>query len=151
MCVLQYQVATSGPLVSLPALPTGLARVIRGNVVNVNELEELVSDWLTLPDVAEQLDLTISKVHSLLEERALLAVRLGERKIRSVPAAFINDGAILESLKGTISVLTDAGFTDEEMIRWLFTADETLPGRPVDALKEGRKTEIRRRAQALAW
>jgi len=117
----------------------------------VNELEELVSDWLTLPDVAERLDINISKVHSLLEERALLALRLGERKIRSVPAAFINDGAILDSLKGTISVLTDAGFTDEEMIRWLFTADETLPGRPVDALLEGRKTEIRRRAQALAW
>ncbi|MEB7447514.1 Rv2175c family DNA-binding protein [Arthrobacter koreensis] len=117
----------------------------------MNELEQLVSDWLTLPDVAEQLDVTISKVHSLLEERALLAVRLGERKIRSVPAAFINDGAILDSLKGTISVLADAGFSDEEMLRWLFTADDTLPGRPVDALKEGRKTEIRRRAQALAW
>ncbi len=123
----------------------------RGNLGRVNELEELVSDWLTLPDVAERLDINISKVHSLLEERALLALRLGERKIRSVPAAFINDGAILDSLKGTISVLTDAGFTDEEMIRWLFTADETLPGRPVDALLEGRKTEIRRRAQALAW
>lgn len=117
----------------------------------MNELEELVSDWLTLPDVAERLDINISKVHSLLEERALLALRLGERKIRSVPAAFINDGAVLDSLKGTISVLIDAGFTDEEMIRWLFTADDTLPGRPVDALQEGRKTEIRRRAQALAW
>jgi len=131
--------------------PTGPDCCCRGNLGNVNELEELVSDWLTLPDVAEQLDVTISKVHSLLEERALLAVRLGERKIRSVPAAFINDGAILDSLKGTISVLADAGFSDEEMLRWLFTADDTLPGRPVDALKEGRKTEIRRRAQALAW
>ncbi len=132
-------------------MSTGPLRHRRGNLGRVNELEELVSDWLTLPDVAEQLDISISKVHSLLEERALLALRLGERKIRSVPAAFINDGAILDSLKGTISVLTDAGFTDEEMIRWLFTADETLPGRPVDALLEGRKTEIRRRAQALAW
>ncbi|MCC3274307.1 MULTISPECIES: Rv2175c family DNA-binding protein [unclassified Arthrobacter] len=117
----------------------------------MNELQELVSDWLTLPDVAEQLDLPINKVHSLLEERALVAVRLGERKIRSVPAAFIADGAVLDSLKGTISVLNDAGFHDDEMIRWLFTADDTLPGRPVDALREGRKTEIRRRAQALAW
>jgi len=26
-----------------------------------------------------------------------------------------------------------------------------LPGRPIDALRDGRKTEIRRRAQALAW
>jgi Rv2175c C-terminal domain of unknown function len=47
--------------------------------------------------------------------------------------------------------LGDAGFSDEEAIIWLFTADDSLPGRPVDALREGRKTEIRRRAQALAW
>ncbi|NKX51550.1 DNA-binding protein, partial [Arthrobacter deserti] len=40
---------------------------------------------------------------------------------------------------------------DEEILRWLFTEDESLPGRPIDALREGRKTEIRRRAQALAW
>ena len=54
------------------------------------------------------------------------------------------------ALKGR-SLLTLRSFSDEEMLRWLFTADDTLPGRPVDALKEGRKTEIRRRAQALAW
>ncbi|MCC9197878.1 Rv2175c family DNA-binding protein [Arthrobacter sp. zg-Y820] len=117
----------------------------------MTELEELVSDWLTLPDVAEKLNVSITKVHSMLEERALVAVRLGERKIRSIPAAFIADGAVLDSLKGTISVLIDAGYNDREMIRWLFTADDSLPGRPVDALREGRKTEIRRRAQALGW
>lgn len=117
----------------------------------MNELEELVGDWLTLPDAAEQLGLSVTKVHSLLEERALVALRIGERKVRSIPAAFLTDGAVLDSLKGTISVLVDAGFQDDEMVRWLFTPDETLPGRPVDALREGRKTEIRRRAQALAW
>ncbi|WP_231715027.1 Rv2175c family DNA-binding protein [Arthrobacter gengyunqii] len=119
--------------------------------MGVTELEELVSDWLTLPDVAEKLNVSITKVHSMLEERALVAVRLGERKIRSIPAAFIVDGAVLDSLKGTISVLIDAGYNDVEMVRWLFTADDSLPGRPVDALREGRKTEIRRRAQALGW
>ena len=48
-------------------------------------------------------------------------------------------------------LLADAGFSDEEALRWLFTEDESLPGRPIDALRDGRKTEIRRRAQALAW
>ena len=117
----------------------------------MNELEELVGEWLTLPDAAEQLGLSVTKVHSMLEERALVALRIGDRKVRSIPAAFLADGGVLDSLKGTISVLVDAGFKDDEMIRWLFTPDETLPGRPVDALREGRKTEIRRRAQALAW
>lgn len=117
----------------------------------VSELETLITDWLTLPDVSAQLDLPINKVHSLLDERALIAVRIGERNIRSVPADFLVDGHVIESLKGTISVLGDAGYEDAEMLKWLFTADDSLPGRPVDALREGRKTEIRRRAQALAW
>ncbi len=57
----------------------------------------------------------------------------------------------MESLKGTIIVLADAGYSDEELITWLFTQDDSLRGRPIDALREGRKTEIRRRAQSLAW
>lgn len=117
----------------------------------VSELEELITEWLPLPDVAERLDVSIKKVHSLIDEGAVIAVRVGERNIRSVPAAFIVEDQILDSLKGTIAVLGDSGFGDEEMLRWLFTADETLPGRPIDALREGRKTEIRRRAQALGW
>jgi len=117
----------------------------------VSTVESLVSEWLPLPDVAEILDVPITKVHGLLDERALVAVRVGERKIRSIPALFIQDGHVLDSLKGTVAVLGDAGYTDEELIVWLFTPDESLRGRPVDALREGRKTEIRRRAQSLAW
>ncbi len=36
-------------------------------------------------------------------------------------------------------------------LRWLFTPDDSLPGTPIDALRGGRKTEVRRRAQALAF
>lgn len=117
----------------------------------MTELEELVPAWLNLPDVAQTLGLPITRVHSLISERALVSVRVGERKIRSVPADFLVDGAVLDSLKGTVVVLADSGYGDEDIIRWLYTEDESLPGRPVDALREGRKTEIRRRAQAAAW
>lgn len=110
-----------------------------------------MSEWLALPDVAEMLDISVTKVHALLNERSLVAARVTERGIRSVPADFIVEGRVLESLKGTLAVLGDSGYTDEDIIRWLFTEDDSLPGRPIDALKEGRKTEIRRRAQALAW
>lgn len=103
---------------------------------------------MPLPDVAQLLDVSITKVHGLLDERALAALRIGERRIRSVPAAFLQDGHVVDSLKGTIVVLADAGYSDEELIGWLFTPDESLRGRPIDALREGRKTEIRRRAQS---
>ncbi len=117
----------------------------------VTELEQLVPAWLNLPEVAATLGLPITKVHSLISERSLVSVRVGERKIRSVPAEFLADGEVLDSLKGTVVVLADSGYGDEDIIRWLYTEDESLPGRPIDALRAGRKTEIRRRAQAAAW
>lgn len=117
----------------------------------MSTVESLVGDWLPLPDAAQLLDVSITKIHGLLDERALAALRVGERRIRSIPAAFIQDGHVVESLKGTIVVLADAGYSDEELITWLFTSDDSLRGRPIDALREGRKTEIRRRAQSLAW
>ena len=40
---------------------------------------------------------------------------------------------------------------DREAIVWLFTEDETLPGRPIDALRENRGSEVKRRAQSMAF
>lgn len=111
----------------------------------------LVGDWLTIPDIAEMLDLKVTRVHNLISDRSLLAVRDPETNVRKVPALFMRENRVLESLKGTLTVLDDSGFTDEEAIVWLYTEDDSLPGRPIDALINGRKTEIRRRASALAW
>ncbi len=115
------------------------------------DLEALVDEWLTLPDVAERLDVIVTRVHKLIKEKHLIDVRRGENNVRYVPAAFLTDTGVLKPLRGTITVLADAGFDDVQIIRWLFTEDDSLPGRPIDALHAGRKTEIRRRAQALAW
>ena len=108
-------------------------------------------EWLPLPDVAERLAIPVGKVRRLLEERQLIAVRWGERNILSIPADLLDGDRLLPELPGTLVVLADAGFTDDEAMRWLLTPDDTLPGTPLDALKAGRKTEIRRRAQALAF
>lgn len=104
---------------------------------------------LTLPDVAERLDLPVTKVRQALRDGHLVAVR--RDGVLGVPADFItDDGAIVKGLQGTITVLADAGFAPEEMVRWLFTADDTLPGRPIDALRATGGREVKRRAQALA-
>lgn len=116
-----------------------------------DRLDGLVREWTTMPEIAERLGLVVTRVHGLVGEGALLAVRDPHDGVRRVPAAFLLDGALLDPLKGTVAVLRDAGYDDVESITWLFTEDESLPGRPVDALRGGRKTEIRRRAQALAW
>jgi hypothetical protein len=114
-------------------------------------LESLITDWLTLPDLAERMNLPITKVRQLVKDRQLVAVKRGERNIVSVPAAFILGNEVLKGLPGTLTLLADNKYTDEEALRWMFTADDTLPGTPVQALRENRGTEVRRRAQALGF
>lgn len=112
------------------------------------DLEVLVPEWLTLPDVAERLGEPVTKVRQLLRERKLVALRRTERQVLMVPAAFLAGPAIVKGLPGCLTVLGDHRFTDVEVVRWLFTPDETLPGRPIDALAANRGAEVKRRAQA---
>ena len=112
--------------------------------------DELVGEWLSLPEVAARLGLPIGRVKQLLRDRKLIAVtRPGGD--RAIPAAFIDGAQIVKGLPGTLTVLFDCGFGDIEALRWLFTADDTLPGTPIAALYARRGTEVNRRAQALAF
>ncbi len=112
------------------------------------DVDQLISEWRSLPEVAEELGSDVAKVRQLLRERKLLAVR--RDGVLRVPAAFVQDGSVLKGLPGALTVLADAGFSDDEALRWLFTPDDSLPGSPVQALSENRGTEVKRRAQALA-
>ncbi len=116
------------------------------------ELERLVGDWTTVPDIAERYRLPLSRVRQFLADRELLALRVGERRVLSIPAKFLGDDGPRPELKGTFTVLGDGGMDDTEILRWLFTTDATLPveGAPIDALIGGFKTEVRRRAQVTA-
>jgi hypothetical protein len=87
----------------------------------------------------------------MVQDKLLIAVRRGERKVWCVHEQLILDGQPLPNLRGTLMVLADAGLTDEEAVTWLFAPDDSIPGTPVEALRAGHKTEIRRRAQALAF
>jgi len=115
------------------------------------ELDALVGAWLPLPDVAELLGTDISRVRRLLDDGVIVALRRGHPKVLSVPRALV-DPEPLPELRGTLIVLQDAGYDLEDALRWLFTPDDTLgDGTPVATLRAGHKTEIRRRAQALAF
>ncbi|WP_344024453.1 Rv2175c family DNA-binding protein [Streptomyces luteireticuli] len=114
------------------------------------KIEALVPAWLTLPDIAERFGVEVTRVRQLVKEGQLIAVRRGENRALHVPAEFIGEDRIVKGLAGTLTLLKDDGFSDEEMLEWLFTPDPTLPGTPVQALRENRGTEVKRRAQALA-
>lgn len=113
--------------------------------------EDLQLDWLTLPEVAEHLHVDVGKVRQLIRDRAILAFGRGERNRLEVPAAFFADGQVVKGLPGLLTLLADAGYDDDETLRWLFTADDSLPGTPIDALRADRGREVKRRAQALAF
>jgi hypothetical protein len=115
------------------------------------DVDELVGDWLTLPDLAEALDTDIVHVRQDLKDGRIIGVRRGERSVISVPAAFVHDGQIVTKLPGLLTLLRDARFDENESLRWIFTPDDSLPGTPMQALVENRHTEVRRRAQALAF
>jgi hypothetical protein len=112
--------------------------------------DALVGEWLTLPDVADQLGIPLGRVKQLLRDRKLLAVKRPEGTL-SVPAAFLDGKQVVKGLCGTLTLLFDCGFDEPDALRWLFTADETLPGTPIDAITRRRATEVNRRAQALAF
>lgn len=118
-----------------------------------NDLEQLVGEWLTVPDVSERLGVRLSDVRQMLADRHLLGMRIGPRQVMSIPAKFVNDAGPLPELSGTFTVLGDGRMNDAEILRWLFTPDATLPvpGAPMDALLAGFKTEVRRRAMEAAF
>ncbi|MGQ7353082.1 Rv2175c family DNA-binding protein [Quadrisphaera oryzae] len=115
-------------------------------------LSSLVPDdgWLTVPDIVERLDSDVPKVRRMLDERLLLGVRRGSPKVLQVPTLLVEPEPMV-SLPGTLTVLFDAGFSDAEALRWLFTPDEALGCAPVEALRSNRIAPVRRRAQVLGY
>jgi hypothetical protein len=98
--------------------------------------------------LTELLSLKVSQVRRLIEDRALLALKIDG--VWKVPAAFIVDGEPMSELRGTLIVLGDIGFSDDEAMDWLLNPEDSLGVSPIEALRAGRKAEVRRVAQALA-
>jgi hypothetical protein len=118
-----------------------------------DDLETLVGSWVTIPDMAERLGIRLVEARRLVEDRELLTSRVGERRVAAVPEGFLDGQGPLQALRGTFTVLADGGMNDDEIIRWLHTRDDTLPvpGTPLDSIRAGFKTEVRRRAMEEAF
>lgn len=115
------------------------------------DLDALVGEWLDWAGAAEQLGVSVSKVRQLIREHQLAAAVPAPGRGQQVPAALLMDGEIVKGVPGVLTVLHDGGYDDRQCLAWLFSDDDTLPGRPVDALRENRGREVKRRAQAMAF
>ncbi|MBU9765550.1 DNA-binding protein [Mycobacterium sp. TNTM28] len=126
---------------------------------DVLDPDEAVYD---LPAVSDLLGIPVTKVHQQLRDGHLIAVR--RNRVLVVPKIFFDDaGHVVKPLPGLLVVLRDGGYRDTDIVRWLFTPDESLTittdgsterksnARPVDALHSHQAREVLRRAQALAY
>ena len=82
-----------------------------------------------------------------LASRIADSVRLAEDE-EPLPAA---THVPLWSLPGTLTVLADAGFSDEQALSWLFSFSPELDARPIDAVLEGKHHRVNSVASALGW
>jgi hypothetical protein len=107
------------------------------------------TEWINLPDLAERLDVSISKVRQLVRDGSLLAVR--RDGVLKAPAELVANSTALKHLPGILTLLHDAGYNDEQALRWLYEPDAGLDGCAAVALGGDRAREVKRRAQALGF
>ena len=90
-----------------------------------------------------------------IEDRESFTKALGAA-VESPDASSLDEISLEGGPGGAGTVLLWDGWSplarhDQEKITWIFTADPTLPGRPIDALRENRGSEVKRRAQVLGF
>lgn len=133
-----------------PGLKTQRAKVTNvRKIPTCNDVLSADEPTLTLPDAAELIGVAVTRIHALLQEGRLIAVeRAG---VAQVPARFFEGNEVARFVPGALALLSDGGYSKEESLEWLFTEDDSLPGRPVDALHGHLAREVMRRAQAMAF
>jgi transcriptional regulatory protein len=105
---------------------------------------------ITVPDAAERMGVVVTRVMAHLGDRDMIAVR--KDGVRYLPARYFNeDGQLNRFVPGVIKLLLDGSYTEEEILEFLFTEDDSLPGRPIDAVHGHSAREVMRRAQAMAF
>ena len=116
------------------------------------DLSQLVDEWLDWSQVGELLAVTPAKVRTMIREHELAGAVPKQGAGQLVPAEFIDgdEGLMVKGLSGLLTLMHDNGYDDRECIAWLFL-DADLPGRPIDALRENRGAEVKRRAQAMGF
>lgn len=114
------------------------------------DLASVVDSWLDMAQAGALLGVTPAKVRTMIKDHELAGALPAPGRRPSVPTEFIQDGLPVKGLPGLLTMMHDNGYDDRECIAWIFS-DLDLPGRPIDALRENRGSEVKRRAQAMAF
>ena len=117
---------------------------------DIVDLGALIPEWFDWKAAAAALGVSVTTVRTYIREHQLAAAVPRPGAGQQVPAELIMDGVIVKGVPGLLTIFHDGGYDDREILEWMFTPDDTLPGRPIDALRENRGSEVKRRAQAMS-
>ncbi len=138
--------------------------------------EELLENipHVSVQDTADRLGVEPSRIKQLIKENVLLGLRHGgelhilEETLVELPAnrQFVAElrtpgsdeprlvratDEPLPTLRGSVMLLADGGFSNEEIIDWLWTENPWLEARPIQMLREGSHRAVNRVAATQAW
>lgn len=103
--------------------------------------------WLTVAEAATLLSVGSGQVRRMIGEHRLAVIRVdGQWRM---PRDFLRDGRPLPDLRGTLIALSDAGFGNDDAVRWLLEENPDLGAVPLDALREGRRKQVHWHIQTL--
>lgn len=114
------------------------------------------ADMTLLPtgEVCRLLGIEERRLKQLIRDRVLIDAR-GADGVRGIPEEMVvkgdNGWEPLAVLQGTLTLLADDGFTAEESLDWLYSVQDELGERPIDALVGGRHHRVNRIASTLAF
>lgn len=120
------------------------------NAATEPDLGGLITEWFDWKAAGDALGVSVNKIRQYIREHHLAAAVPEPGGGQRIPAELIQDGQIVKGIPGLLTILHDGHYDDREILAWLFTEDPSLPGRPIDALRENRGSEVKRRAHAMA-
>ena len=115
------------------------------------DLSTLVDEWLDWDQAAARLGVTAAKVRTMIRDHELAAASPTPGAGPQVPADFIDDdGLPVKGLRRAAHRAARRRVRRPRDHRLAVPRRSTCPGRPIDALRENRGAEVKRRAQAMA-
>lgn len=129
---------------------------------------------ISVTQAADRLGVERSRVKQLVNERRILALRgpsglrILEESLAELPAqeqyatelsnpdsehprlVRVTDKPVA-ALRGTVILLEDGGFSNEEVVDWLWSTNPLLERRAIDLLRSGAHKAVNRLAATQAW
>lgn len=112
-----------------------------------------MSDFLTVREAAQRLGIPPRRIKQLWTQHQILQVKVDREPMIPAECLAQVDGewVVRESVRGTLMMLLDAGFSDEEATDWMLAENPDWGKSALKLLAENRVREVRNAIIPLAF